>query len=313
MKKSLMLGLALLAQGALACGDDDMMDHDAPEVGEAHDPATADVVSVDRFAKGVGMLQVRTADNGLPGANEPVDFDQGPFITQGFTPDGAVVRYYNFDVQPLAPAPIYVLFRDGEDMPVEGQLNIIDVIPGDAGYNDFWNVVKVTVPDDYVANQLASAQAVRDAGYAMEATTTIVNCPVVPEGSTAKKRLKGESAGTVRGWYKDKLVHYLNFGEAPLSAQNGKVPVSPIFVTFNVNPDQDGGGPGSGFEMEEGSPQTHNVVATLPGQPGYSPLWSVSVYDNADFAKVADLATATQAKLLAAGVANVNCPVVEYP
>ncbi len=30
--------------------------------------------------------------------------------------------YYNFDVQSTVPAPIYVLFRDGESMPVQGQI-----------------------------------------------------------------------------------------------------------------------------------------------------------------------------------------------
>ncbi len=88
------------------------------------------------------------------------------------------------------------------------------------------------------------------------------------------------------------------------------VPLSPIYVTFNVNPDEDGGGPASGFVTEEGSTQTHNVVATVPGDEGYSPLWLVNVYDNAAFDSVSDLETAMDAEQLAAGVATVNCPVV---
>jgi hypothetical protein len=52
------------------------------------------------------------------------------------------------------------------------------------------------------------------------------------------------------------------------------------------------------------------VPATLPGDAGYSPLWLVAVYDNADFPSVHDLATALKAKVLAAGVATVNCPIV---
>lgn len=54
---------------------------------------------------------------------------------QGLGPDGSQVRYYNFDVQPVDAAPIYALFREGEDSPVEGQLNIVGVIPGDSGYS----------------------------------------------------------------------------------------------------------------------------------------------------------------------------------
>jgi hypothetical protein len=89
------------------------------------------------------------------------------------------------------------------------------------------------------------------------------------------------------------------------------VPISPIYVAFAVNPNLPGGGPGSGFRVEPGTPQTHNVVATTPSDAGYSPLWSVNVYDNASFAAVSDLASAMAAPQLGAGVANVNCPVVE--
>jgi hypothetical protein len=88
------------------------------------------------------------------------------------------------------------------------------------------------------------------------------------------------------------------------------VPLSPIYVTFNVNPDQPNGGPGSGFKAEPGSEQTHNVPATLPGDAGYSPLWLVAVYDNADWPEVKDLKTALKAKLLAPAAATVNCPIV---
>jgi len=62
--------------------------------------------------------------------------------------------YYDFDVLSKVPARIFVLFRDGESMPVAGPLNILDVIPGDAGYNDFRIVNKVTVPAAYMANTI---------------------------------------------------------------------------------------------------------------------------------------------------------------
>ena len=88
------------------------------------------------------------------------------------------------------------------------------------------------------------------------------------------------------------------------------MPLSPIYVTFNVNPGEPNGGPGSGFRTEPDSQQTHNVPFTLPGDPGYSPLWLVAVYDNADFPSVHDRATALKAKVLAPGAATVNCPIV---
>ena len=123
---------------------------------------------------------VRDDSGALPGPNEPINFDMPPFITQGLGPGGQVVQYYNFDVQPVASAPIWVLFREGEDDPAQSP--VIDVIPGDEGYNDFWGMIKVTVPADYEANSVTSFAGITAAGYAMENTGVIINCPVVPKG-----------------------------------------------------------------------------------------------------------------------------------
>lgn len=275
----------------------------------AKDPATATRATIDRFSDAAGHLQKRSASPSLPGPNQPVDFDQGPFITAGFGPHGEKIRYYNFDVQPLKPAPIYVFFTQGGALPVSGQLNVVDVIPGADGYNDFWQVNKVIVPDNYVANSVTSYAEIVNAGYSVQPTTMLVNCPIVPEGSTATRRVGGGATGLQTGWYRGMTVRYFSFEEKALSG--GTVPLSPIFVTFNVNPNQPNGGPRSGFKTETGSGQTHNVTSTLPSDPGYSPLWMVDVYDNAAFDTVNNLATAGAATLLAPGAANVNCPIVE--
>lgn len=274
-------------------------------------PDAAAKVSVDRFSSSAGHLMIRDGSNGLPGANEAINFDMAPFITQGLTPSGNMTQYYNFDVMPVAPAPIYVLFREGESSPVEGQLNIINKIPGEAGYNDFWLVAKVTVPSDYVANVVTSYDEIIEKGYDIETTTTIVNCPVVPEGSTATKRFSGNDTGLTRGWYKGQVCFYFNFVEKELTAVSGAVPTSPIYVTFNINPGMSGGGPASGFVVENGTSQTHNVVATVPSDAAYSPLWQVKIYDNADFASVMNLTSAQNATILEPNAALVNCPIVQ--
>ena len=154
-----------------------------PEMMEPAEPMEA---AIDRFSAALGKLMVRDDSGALPGPNEPINFDMPPFITQGLGPGGQVVQYYNFDVQPVAPAPIWVLFREGEDAPAQSP--VIDVIPGDAGYNDFWGMIKVSVPADYEANSVTSLAGITDAGYAMENTGVIINCPVVPKGSTAMLR-----------------------------------------------------------------------------------------------------------------------------
>ena len=267
-------------------------------------------VPIDRFSAAAGHLQMRDGMNMIPAANQPVDFDNPPFVTTGLGPHGEIVSYYNFDVQTTTPAPIYVLFRKGDMSHVAGQLNIVDVIPGDPGYSDFWRINKVTVSAGYVANSIGSLQAIKDAGYPTEQTTMLVNCPVVPDGSTAAHRLGGTDTGLHMGWYRNKIVSYFTFSEAPLMVtDDGMVPVSPIYVAFNVNPGSPKGGPASGFKMSMGTMQTHNVVATLPGDMEYSPLWLVSPYDNMEFDSVMNLASVMDSYVLARGVATVNCPI----
>jgi len=291
---------------SISCDKDD--DNDKPK-----DPDQAEVVSVDRFSDAAGTLMKRSADASLPGINEPIDFDNPPLITQSFGSGGEIVEYYNFDVQPVIPAPIYVLIKDGEDTPVEGQLNIIDVIPGDPGYNDFWLIKMVTVPDDYVANTVTSYQEIYEKDYNTVSTNIIVNCPVTPVGSTATKRYGTESNALHRGWFKGKVVYYFTFSEAPITTNaSGEVPLSPVYVTFSTDPDSmdPNSGPPSGFIYETGSIQTHNVIATIPGDADYSPLWSVNVYDNDFFDSVSDLTSAMAATILLKNEMNVNCPVV---
>jgi hypothetical protein len=70
-------------------------------------------------------------------------------------------------------------------------------------------------------------------------------------------------------------------------------------------------GPASGFRTETANPiQAHNVLATIPSDVSYSPLWNVFVLDNKNFNAVTNLATATSFAASAAG-ATVNCPVVK--
>jgi len=157
---------------------------------------------------------------------------------------------------------------------------------------------------------LTSVAEVTSSGFSMTTTDMLVNCPIVPEGSTATKRYPGDSSGTdlVRGWYQSKVVYYFSFGEkmGGLAAQGGKVPLSPIYVTFN----DDAAGPSSGFKTEADGTQTHNVTGTVPTDTGYSPLWAVTPYPDADFGSVMDLSSAQSAAGTASVAADVNCPIV---
>ena len=246
-------------------------------------PASA-ALAIDRFSAAAAHLMIRDAAHPLPAAGAPIDLDVPPFVTQGLGPDGHLVRYYNFDVQRREPDMLYRLVRPGSHE-VIGEL--VDAIPGDAGYNDFHRItwVEVATGTPTSVGELRGLPATLD--------PTALDCPIVPRGTT------GKLGGAPRElWYRGEKLVCLAFGD-PLVLEHGQVPTSPIYVTFGT----------SGFQTD-GTPQTHNVVFSLPGDTDYSPLWAVHVYDRAAFASVHDAASAEAAPLVEAKGPLVNCPVV---
>jgi hypothetical protein len=248
-------------------------------------------LQIDRFGAGAQIL-ARTKMKGLPAPNAPIDMERRPFITQGLGPDGKPVRYYNFDVQPRRPALVYRLTRDEQHAPIEGQDMIVDTVPGEAGHSDFLRVVWVTVPAGFVGG---SAHSLADlAGWPAAPSQDVLDCPIVP----ARTHARGAKERSL--WYRGQGVTCLFFGDPLTLGSDGLVPVSPIYVTFGTD----------GFQTETGTPQTHNVVFSVPGDLDYSPLWDVHVYDPARFAEVKDANTAAAAPVIKNG-GTVNCPIVD--
>ena len=64
----LLLSIAGAVLMLSSCDEDDGV--------KIHDISSAEKVSVDRFSSDAGTLMVRSASNGLPAANAPVNFDQ---------------------------------------------------------------------------------------------------------------------------------------------------------------------------------------------------------------------------------------------
>jgi hypothetical protein len=254
---------------------------------------------IDRFSATAGHLMVRTPDNGLPGPGQPIDLDRPPFVTQGFAADGSRVRYYNFDIQPAKPATLYRLTHTGERAALPGQLDIIDGIPGDRDYSDFFRIAWAEVPPAYVVDSITSADQVRGRALHVEMTGNAIDCPVVPRGTTAREATGVDPAVATEVWYRGQRVTCLRFG-TPLTIDAERVPTSPIYVTFAK--------PGA-FRTEAGAAQTHNVVMSLPGDVDYSPLWAVHVYEPTAFDRVVDGQSAMAAKLVDASGPLVNCPV----
>src|SRR2546428_4929267 len=167
------------------------------------------------------------------------------------------VSYLDYGPQSNVAVPILAFFQAGSPAtPVAGQKNIIDTIPGQPGYNDFWRVYKVLAPNGYVANSIRSLADAVASGYAIEATNIVVNCPVVNPNAT----IAGSSATPVAGWYRNRDVFYFDEGTRSPAA-GSVVQDAPIYAFFPSD-----GTPVSG---------QRNVIHVLPRAAGYSDLWRV--------------------------------------
>lgn len=215
---------------------------------------------------------------------------------------GREVRYYDFgsntpvEDNMVSTAPIYVFIHgmnaDGSPDFVEGQHNLVDVVPGDSGYSDLWQVMLVIVPEGYQPDSITSKDQLDAAGFEIIATDMFVNCPIVPEGTTLEG---GEEL--VQGWYKGQEVFYPDFGPNNTTA----IPIW-VFIT--------------GMD-EQGNPQfvegQHNIIDAIPEDPGYSAFWRVIMVTVPEGYKPDSIRSAADVK--ASGFTTtatdmvVNCPV----
>lgn len=216
---------------------------------------------------------------------------------------GEEARYYDFGMtspasgSAVAVAPIYLLVAgraaDGSPIPIEGQHNIVDVVPGDEGYSDLWEVMLVTVEPGYEPDSIRSKADIDAAGLDVVSAGVIVNCPIVPAGSAFE-----DGEPLVQGWYRGERVFYPDFGENPPAA----IPLW-AFAT-GVSAD------GTPMFVEG----QHNIIDSVPGMPGYSAFWRVMLVmvDEkyaADSVRSASEVTAAGFEVVTTDMV-VNCPVV---
>ena len=213
---------------------------------------------------------------------------------------GVDVTYLDYGPELNVSLPILVFFQAAApDTPFAGQKNIIDTIPGQPGYSDFWRVHKVLVPTGYVANSIRSFEDAVKSGYTIQATNTIVNCPVVNPNA----RIQGSSQTPTTGWYRGRDVFYFDHG----TNSPGKgflVQDAPIYAFFHTN--------GSAVAGQR------NVIDVRPGETGYSDLWRVTIvivdttYSANTLKAASDILAAANMGTLTVQATNtfVNCPVV---
>jgi len=217
---------------------------------------------------------------------------------------GEEVEYYDFgmntpltDGDNILTAPIWVLVHElmaGEDPQfVEGQHNVVDVVPGDEGYSDLWQVMLVEVPGDYEPDSIRTAADINAMAYPVTETEMYVNCPIVPAGT----ELEGGEP-LVQGWYQDEEVYYPDFGLNPPFA-------IPIWA-FITGMDADGNP-----LFVEGQ---HNLIDAVPDDEGYSAFWRVNLVTVPEDFEPDSITDASDVNAMGYEITEtdlvVNCPVV---
>jgi hypothetical protein len=212
-------------------------------------------------------------------------------VVPGFF-QGTSVGYFDYGPIKLKPgnklAPIWTVTN-----PAAGQHNIIDTVPGRAGYSPLWQVNMVTFKAGVTPRLLKSKAdvdaAVKAGDVTVTRTNTVVNCPVLGFG---QKKVAGFSGG--------RTIHYYDLGPVKVAPGNAVVPL--YTVTNPVGPQQ------------------HNITkdTLAPGQTKYPPLWGIikvtfkpgavprmlTSYAQIAKANAAGQVTITKTNLV------VNCPVV---
>ena len=283
----------------------------------AHFPEYIPIVEIDRFSDLAGVFFRRSEIPTLPDSGAPIDFDDERFLMKGFGPNGETVEFYHFDVRSNVPAPVYIVI-DQRGNPILGQLPIFDLLPGEEGHSDLWLIHHVQIQErDFKPNSLTSYQPLIESEYEITPTGEVMNCVMVPDGSTASRRYDpGMPISAQDGWYRDQIVKYLLF-ENPNSlatvAFSGEKINTPQMYAFLEN-DRD---LLDGFARDKDG-ITHNVISVLPPvveeQADYSPLWLLRILKLNSFDLVDNLPTASDqtAENLNTEIINlnINAPVV---
>lgn len=189
---------------------------------------------------------------------------------------GRSVRYWDLGVARGTALPAYMLARcDEEGKPLEdGVIDhpmLIDAIPGDADYTQFWGVYFACVTPMYRGERVTSLQALSDAyemGLLIEPSEPLAwkHCPIVTDGV----ELDGAPEGL--GWsrtayYRGFGVTYIDFGaQGNVVASMGKT-----VSTGNV------------FELvRQGSTKVERVVFATAAfnadgtrSDKYTPVWTI--------------------------------------
>jgi hypothetical protein len=226
----------------------------------------------------VTYLLTDASDQGeAEGLSEATGFPVSFVASLGSVPDAALANLY--------------LFMNGVEgpNPFGFQANVLDTLPGDPDYSPLWRVFAVTWTDQGEARELTSEDEIVEAEKAGE--LTIEETPLVKNSPVAET-----NPPLIGGFVDGREVEYLltdvsDRGEAEGLSEATGFPVTFVPSLADVPDDAlanlylfmngvDGPNP-FGFQA--------NVLDTVPGNPGYSPLWRVHAVTWSDDAEAREL------------------------
>ena len=285
---------------AAACGDDDDDDAPAgttPAVATATQPPAATdgptAPLIGGFYDGGEVTYLLTdvsTEADAAALSDATGFPVTFVASLGDVPDSSTAKLY--------------LFMNGVEgpNPFGFQPNVVDSVPGDAGYSPLWRVYAVTWADGVEARELKSEAEILAAQTAGELTfekaPLVKNSPVV---DTLPPRIGGFYNGrTVDYFLTDVSVEAEAAGLSDATGfpvtfvpSLGDVPDASTAKLYLFMNGVEGPNP-FGFQP--------NVVDSVPGDAGYSPLWRVYAVTWADGAEARELKS--EADILAAETAG---------
>jgi hypothetical protein len=211
--------------------------------------------------------------------------DSGPVKLKPAYALGLKVQYWDLGEAKTSATPAWqIYYCDSSGAPIvdgpEIHPLLIDAVPGDGDYTQFWEINQLCVTPQYNGEQFPSRSALSDAfelGLVREepAGTLHLHCPVVTHDVSLEMPDESKAAGKT-AFYRDRALHYLSFGNW------GRVPLDSGRVTT-----------GTAYEVlrESGEKPERVIFSDAPidadglATEGYSPLVylaTVVISDDAD-------------------------------
>lgn len=157
---------------------------------------------------------------------------------------------------PLSPLLRYEFFFS-DNTPVVGQNPVFNTPREDELDTPFRQVIRVIVPDGYIANTIRSSQSVAESQFRTEPTNRVLNNPMISNESQARLPL---TIG--RAWLQNQTSAYLDLGTVPYNPSLNRLGTGVVYFMRNQ-------------DKTDLPSQPAPIFDSVPGELLYSPIRQV--------------------------------------